>query len=113
VHLFSFFAANLSEKVGGIFSVWKVVPCSYSCVYTTGVDASPLMTWGEIEGTPFRLDGSDTPVVPSGRGPTFKIPEVPRRDRLLHELAEKASKSHRAKKEVALKQATASLSRFQ
>jgi len=83
------------------------------CVMLTGVDASPLMTWGEIEGTPFRLDGSDTPVVPSGRGPTFKIPEVPRRDRLLHELAEKASKAHRAKKEVALKQAAASLSRSQ
>jgi len=77
----------------------------------TGVDASPLMTWGEIEGTPFRLDGSDTPVVHSGRGPMFKIPEVPRRDRLAHELAEKASKAHRDKKEVALKQATASLSR--
>ena len=77
----------------------------------TGVDASPLMTWGEIEGTPFRLDGSDTPVVPSGRGPVFKIPEVPRRDRLAHELAEKASKAHRDKKEAALKQATASLSR--
>lgn len=27
-----------------------------------GVMQSPLMTWGEIEGTPFRLDGSDTPV---------------------------------------------------
>lgn len=23
---------------------------------------SPLMTWGEIEGTPFRLDGSGTPL---------------------------------------------------
>lgn len=23
---------------------------------------SPLMTWGQIEGTPFRLDGSDTPI---------------------------------------------------
>jgi len=76
------------------------------------VDASPLMTWGEIDGTPFRLDGSDTPVVPSGRGPVFKIPDVPRRDRLLHELAEKASKAHRDKKEVAIKQATATLSRF-
>lgn len=28
-----------------------------------GVAQSPLMTWGEIEGTPFRLDGSDTPLV--------------------------------------------------
>ncbi|KOB77572.1 Protein DGCR14-like protein [Operophtera brumata] len=27
-----------------------------------GPDASPLMTWGEIEGTPFRLDGGDTPL---------------------------------------------------
>jgi len=80
-------------------------------VTAAGVDASPLMTWGEIEGTPFRLDGSDTPVVPSGRGPVFKIPDVPRRDRLLHELAEKASKAHRDKKEAALKQATATLSR--
>lgn len=26
------------------------------------VVGSPLMTWGEIEGTPFRLDGSDTPL---------------------------------------------------
>lgn len=25
-----------------------------------GVAESPLMTWGEIEGTPFRLDGGDT-----------------------------------------------------
>lgn len=27
-----------------------------------GPDQSPLMTWGEIEGTPFRLDGGDTPL---------------------------------------------------
>ena len=100
------------KKSGEFFPSGKWYPAAIA-VYMTGVDASPFMTWGEIEGTPFRLDGSDTPVVPSGRGPTFKIPEVPRRDRLLHELAEKASKSHRAKKEVALKQATASLSRFQ
>jgi hypothetical protein len=78
----------------------------------SGVDASPLMTWGEIEGTPFRLDGSDTPLIGSTRGPMFKIPEVPRRDRLLHELAEKTSKAHRDKKEKALKQVTASFSRF-
>ena len=71
------------------------------------------MTWGEIEGTPFRLDGSDTPLTGgSSRGPVFKIPDVPRRDRLLHELAEKTSKAHRDKKEKALKQATASFSRF-
>lgn len=37
-----------------------------------GVDASPLMTWGEIEGTPFRLDASDTPI-PKSAGPSFKV----------------------------------------
>lgn len=26
-----------------------------------GVDASPLMTWGDIEGTPMVLDASATP----------------------------------------------------
>ncbi len=70
------------------------------------------MTWGEIEGTPFRLDGSDTPIIGSTRGPMFKIPEVPRRDRLLYELAEKTSIARRDKKEKALKQATASFSSY-
>lgn len=37
-----------------------------------GVEDSPLMTWGEIESTPFRLDGSDTPLTSAG-GPTFKV----------------------------------------
>ena len=32
-----------------------------------------MMTWGEIEGTPFRLDGSDTPLRHSGPGPAFKV----------------------------------------
>ena len=68
-----------------------------------GVNESPLMTWGEIEGTPFRLDGSATPV--RTPGPTFKIPNVPKRDRLALELADKASKSRKAKKEEALQQA--------
>lgn len=68
-----------------------------------GVDASPLMTWGEIDGTPFRLDGSDTPIINRTPGPSFKIPDVPLRDRCLHELTEKVSRAHRAKKEEALK----------
>jgi protein DGCR14 len=37
-----------------------------------GVDESPLMTWGEIEGTPFQLDPSETPLVPSD-APAFKV----------------------------------------
>lgn len=38
----------------------------------SGVAESPLMTWGEIESTPFRLDGSDTPYVERNHGPSFK-----------------------------------------
>lgn len=72
-----------------------------------GVDESPLMTWGEIESTPFRLEGGETPLV--GSGPGFKIPEIPARDQLAMDLAEKASKAHRDKKEKALKSVQARL----
>lgn len=70
-----------------------------------GVDESPLMTWGEIEGTPFRLDPNETPLVPTD-APAFKIPAMPRRDQIGMELSEKASKQHRDKKENALKLAS-------
>lgn len=39
----------------------------------SGVAESPLMTWGEIESTPFRLDGSDTPYTERNLGPSFKV----------------------------------------
>ena len=74
-------------------------------LFSPGVDESPLMTWGEIEGTPFRLDGGGTPAMQTP-GPTFKMPEVTRREELAMELAENASKAHRAKKESALKHVT-------
>ncbi|XP_052074632.1 splicing factor ESS-2 homolog isoform X2 [Mytilus californianus] len=73
-----------------------------------GVDESPLMTWGEIESTPFRLDPADA--ITATPGPTFKIPDVPRRDEIALELAEKASKAHRDKKEKAIKSVQARLS---
>ena len=72
-----------------------------------GVDGTPLMTWGEIEGTPFRLDGSDTPLVHRTPGPLFKIADVPRREKLAMDLAEKASRAHRAKKQEALRRVQA------
>jgi protein DGCR14 len=78
-----------------------------------GVDASPIITWGTIEGmitiaftfffffcpasdalagTPLLLDPLATPLQPeAGKGPTFKIPETPRRDQIAMELADKAS----------------------
>lgn len=38
-----------------------------------GVEDSPFMTWGEIEGTPFRLDASDMPITGGDSAPAFKV----------------------------------------
>ncbi|XP_037048566.1 splicing factor ESS-2 homolog [Bradysia coprophila] len=69
-----------------------------------GVTDSPLMTWGEIEGTPFRLDGSDTPVRPAS-GPSFRINETSRRENIALELAEKAGERMRGQKAKAMEAA--------
>lgn len=66
-----------------------------------GEICSPLMTWGEIEGTPFRLDGSDTPIRLSA-GPSFHINATPRREAIALELAEKAGERMRSQKQKAL-----------
>lgn len=58
------------------------------------------MTWGEIEGTPFRLDGSDTPR--PMKGPCFKMLEPPKREKIAMALAEKAGERHRERKLKAL-----------
>lgn len=65
---------------------------------------TPLMTWGEIEGTPFRLDGSDTPIRPSS-GPSFRIAETSRRENIALELAEKAGERMRGQKAKAIEAA--------
>ncbi|EDO28858.1 predicted protein [Nematostella vectensis] len=75
-----------------------------------GVDASPLMTWGSIDGTPFRLDGSDTPK-PSTPGPGFRMPEPKPREKLGHALAERVSRQHRDKKRDARARAAAMIGR--
>lgn len=74
-----------------------------------GVAESPLMTWGEIESTPFRLDGSDTPYVERNHGPSFKIPEPGRRERLGIKMANEAAAKNRAKKQEALRKVTENL----
>lgn len=65
---------------------------------------TPFMTWGEIEGTPFRLDGSDTPIRPSS-GPSFRITETSRRENIALELAEKAGERMRGQKAKAIEAA--------
>ncbi|MED6259917.1 Splicing factor ESS-2 [Ataeniobius toweri] len=67
------------------------------------------MTWGEIESTPFRLDGSDTPYVERNHGPSFKIPEPGRRERLGLKMANEAAVKNRAKKQEALRKVTENL----
>ena len=67
-------------------------------------DESPMMMWGEIESTPFRLDAGSTPNL-SGRrnGPEFKIPDIPEREKLAMDLDMEASAARRKKKSEALK----------
>ncbi|XP_017094455.2 splicing factor ESS-2 homolog [Drosophila bipectinata] len=66
-----------------------------------GEDFSPIMTWGEIDGTPFRLDGGDTPMRPT-QGPSFRINENSRRENIALALAEKVSEKMRNQKQMAL-----------
>ncbi|VDL19518.1 unnamed protein product [Hymenolepis diminuta] len=57
--------------------------------FSPGGGATPLMTWGEMESTPFRLDEASghTPLVSS-----FRLPSPSKREALAHELADKAGR---------------------
>ncbi|KAM4706699.1 splicing factor ESS-2 homolog [Discoglossus pictus] len=74
-----------------------------------GVNESPLMTWGEVESTPFRLDGSETPYLEKAPGPSFKILEPGRRERLGLKMATEAAAKNRSKKQEALRKVTENL----
>ncbi|WOL02157.1 protein DGCR14 [Canna indica] len=67
-----------------------------------GVDESPFMTWGEIEGTPMRLDPEDTPagVGGSSDGPHFRIPLPSSRDVRAHSLAREAARKVRERSKM-------------
>ncbi|KAF5746141.1 protein DGCR14 [Tripterygium wilfordii] len=67
-----------------------------------GVDESPFITWGEIEGTPLRLDPEDTPIDigGSGDGPHFKIPNPPVRDVKAHSLSREAARKLRERSKM-------------
>ncbi|XP_076884287.1 uncharacterized protein LOC143533352 [Bidens hawaiensis] len=62
-----------------------------------GVDESPFITWGEIEGTPLRLEPEETPVDigGSGNGAQFNIPFPPSRDVKAHSLSREAARKMR------------------
>lgn len=44
--------------------------------FTPGVEDSPFMTWGDVEGTPLRLDAEDDVIVQPDNGPQFRVPQV-------------------------------------
>ncbi len=91
---------DLQPKVNGYGFVGMPSPMPGQ----TAGDESPMMTWGEIEGTPFRLDVSNTPyTLHGGNGPEFKIPDVPEREKIAMNLEEKASAARRKRKMEALK----------
>lgn len=64
-----------------------------------GCDASPLMTWGSIEGTPTRIDTDCRPYTASG--PSFKMPKISTRERIASRLVDQAIKRSRERKKTA------------
>ncbi|XP_027432828.1 splicing factor ESS-2 homolog isoform X2 [Zalophus californianus] len=91
-----------SPRVGGYGFVATPSPAP-------GVNESPLMTWGEVENTPLRVEGSETPYVDRTPGPAFKILEPGRRERLGLKMANEAAAKNRAKKQEALRRVTENL----
>ncbi|KAM5226553.1 splicing factor ESS-2 homolog isoform 1-T1 [Hipposideros larvatus] len=91
-----------SPRVGGFGFVATPSPAP-------GVTESPLMTWGEVENTPLRVEGSETPYMDRTPGPAFKILEPGRRERLGLKMANEAAAKNRAKKQEALRRVTENL----
>uniref|UniRef100_A0A1I7TBB0 Nuclear protein DGCR14 n=1 Tax=Caenorhabditis tropicalis TaxID=1561998 RepID=A0A1I7TBB0_9PELO len=67
---------------------------------------SPLMTWGEIDGTPFRLDAPDvTEHSLPDAAPIFKIPEIPYREKIAQSMNDSIAAKYRDKRKVAMRAA--------
>lgn len=64
-------------------------------IIPAGVDASPLMTWGSIEGTPARIDSDNIPP-----GPLFKMPKILVREKVALKLADQVAKATRDRKKI-------------
>lgn len=78
-----------------------------------GADESPFITWGEIEGTPLRLDMEDTPIDIGGSvdGPHYRIPSAPARDAKAHSLSREAARNLRERSKMFRKPPLASPAR--
>ncbi|KAM5580431.1 hypothetical protein ABKV19_009936 [Rosa sericea] len=66
-----------------------------------GVDESPFITWGEIEGTPLRLDLEDTPLdIGGSEGPHYRIPCPASRDEKAYSLSRVAARKLRERERL-------------
>ena len=101
--------ANMTPSVGG----YKLMRMGADATPQIDPEESPFMTWGEVESTPYRLEGCETPLLNPTKltegGPTFTMQQVPKRDRIALKLAEKNSKFHRDKKGQAIHKARCSI----
>ncbi|KAF5838598.1 nuclear protein Es2-domain-containing protein [Dunaliella salina] len=68
-------------------------------------DASPFMTWGDIEGTPLRLEPEEGVAYDPKAldGPTFSVPSMPKKEQVGHELANAKSIKELRKRQKAAK----------
>jgi protein DGCR14 len=62
-----------------------------------GVDLDPTMTWGVIDGTPFRLDAADSAAVASG--PIFALPSQSAREKAEIQMQDEAARRKRKRAE--------------
>jgi len=68
-------------------------------------DESPFMTWGDIEGTPLRLEPEEGVAYDPKAldGPTFSVPNMPKKEQVGHELAAAKSIKELRKRQKAAK----------
>ena len=79
--------AQDSPKVGGFGFLSTPSP-------GPGVDESPFITWGSVEGTPLRLDNESPSTTP---GPSFRLSELSTRDKIALGLAERSNSKKKQK----------------
>lgn len=94
------------QLLGGYVESGKRSENGFSFVRTPspapGVDESPFITWGEIEGTPLRLDeeGGEGFDGGSADGPRYSIPNLPSRDEKAHSLSRDAARKMRERRKM-------------